>query len=162
MPADRARHEHISPNEARTLLENNVTPAANSYLCLVGTTTQSLLTGVRTLVTFTTEVYDTDSMWAIGDATKIYAARAGLYLIVMRVLYTYHSGTGNVREHLIYKNGIRVDYEKRKGTDKYHHYTWSRIIQMEKDDYLQVYLMQGTGSTLSNNTCYLGIARMAL
>lgn len=52
-----------------------------------------------TYISFTTEVRDDDTMWAVGDPTKIYATRAGWYYCYLQLLWAANA-TG-VRQAVI-------------------------------------------------------------
>jgi hypothetical protein len=58
------------------------TPTASPERCRVtGTLTTASASTTDTAITFTTEVYDTDTMWAVGSPTIFTTTTAGVYLV---------------------------------------------------------------------------------
>lgn len=73
-------------------------------VCVRRTTGQAIPTGGSgTAISWTTEEYDTDSMWAIGDPTKLFATRAGVYVFGGNFQWDGASG-GTYRYEYILKN----------------------------------------------------------
>jgi len=154
---DSVRHLHYTADEARLLVENNITPKENTITCYVYKENQSLADGVRTTMSFSTQLWDTDDMWAIGDPTKIYVNRNGLYLIAAWVTFQSHATMGRYREHLVFINGVRESHlEQRKENDINHWYTFCRSYMFTKGDYAEFKMGHNAGVSL------LGSMRVAI
>ncbi len=70
-------------------------------------TVQAISTSTGTPVSFSTELSDTDSIWAIGDPTKFVAPRAGLYHFTASAGQWEGHATG-WRETYFYLNGTTI------------------------------------------------------
>jgi hypothetical protein len=159
---DIVRHRYFTDDEVKLLIENNVIPEDNAITCRVTEAAQDVDTDSETTITFDTEDWDTDSMWAIGEPSRVYANRNGLYLIHLYVRFAYHATKLTIREHRIYLNGARQPdtYEYRKHNDGYHRYTWARMQSLSRGDYLEVKLIHNAGTTLSCAVEF-GLSRLA-
>lgn len=69
--------EQMWDDYIKTNGNNVITPAS----CEVVRSSQGVASGGTDLCTFTSETWDNDSMWSIGDSSKIYLRTTGVWLV---------------------------------------------------------------------------------
>lgn len=115
-------------------------------------TTQSITTSVATAVSFNTETYDTESYHDnVTNNTRFTMPRTGYYLWTYQ--QNWNGGFGGSNTRIIanlYKNGS-IDHEIFDGATAVTgepSFTWSDVIRLSTNDYLEVDAFQASGGTL--------------
>lgn len=117
--------------------------------CMVRrTSNQSISNGTPNLVTWQTALYDTDSYWSAGDATKILIPVDGLYQIMANV--TFEANATGTRAFVIQVNGDSSDYVLRPRGAATNAGEWafygSTNVILHENDYLEMTVYQNSGA----------------
>lgn len=112
------------------------------------TSNQSIPNNSITTVTWQTAVYDTDSYWSAGDATKISIPADGLYQIMANV--AFEANATGTRAFVIQVNGDSDDYVLRPrgaatNAGEWAFYGATNAI-LHEDDYLEMTAYQNSGA----------------
>lgn len=117
-------------------------------------TTQSIAHNTLTALSFDTEVCDTDTCWAVGDPTKLYARHAGYYLAGGQIVMTLGTYAADVIL-AIRKGG--TNYKAQQGLyatagKDISLNVASGMIWMDEDSYIEIIVrqIQATGSAAVN------------
>ena len=99
-------------------------------------------------VSWNIEVFDTDTMWAIGTPTKMFATQAGKYLINASVAWGHNGSTAGNRYMFINFNGSTVDIasDVRIDTgDNYVQLNTSALWNFTAGQYIELKVYQNSG-----------------
>lgn len=83
--------------------QESLAVSSNQFLELRLAIAQSIANAVFTLISWDTEVIDTDNMWAIGSPTQINIVTAGDWLLTAQAVFAPNATGG--RQVSIHKNG---------------------------------------------------------
>ena len=118
-----------------------------SFLAYKNSDQGSISANTATKITYTAEIYDTDNTFASSRFTP---GVVGKYY-VFAFIYLASTADGNNPEILFYKNGGAVSTEFQvPGATKNIPFSSSTIVELDADDYIEVYARTGT----SNATAY--------
>ena len=114
-----------------------------SFLAYKSSDQGSISAYTATKITYTTELYDTDNTFASSRFTP---GVVGKYY-VFAFIYLASTADGNNPEILFYKNGGAVSTEFQvPGATKNIPFSSSTIVELDADDYIEVYARTGTSS----------------
>jgi len=114
-----------------------------SFLAYKSSDQGSISANTATKITYTTELYDTDNTFASSRFTP---GVVGKYY-VFAFIYLASTADGNNPEILFYKNGGAVSTEFQvPGATKNIPFSSSTMVELDADDYIEVYARTGTSS----------------
>jgi len=114
-----------------------------SFLAYKSSDQTSISSNTATKITYTTEIYDTDSTFASSRFTP---GVVGKYY-VFAFIYLASTVDQNNPEILFYKNGAAVSTEFQvPGATKNIPFSSSTIVELDADDYIEVYAKTATSS----------------
>lgn len=121
---------------------------------------QSISNATWTLITYTTETFDTDGYWSAGSPTKLIIPETGYYLV--GCITKFAANANNEPEIMIYINGSTPATRVTGGTRPTGHsqLNISVVNAYTKNDYLEAKVYQNSGGALNVENSTFWIARL--
>ena len=138
-----------SPTEVARITADGLRPTGAIALHVGMSTTFSVAHNVWTKVPWDTEEFDTVNGYDNTTNYRYTPGIAGYYWITTNIFMAGATNGGSISS--IYKNGSllrRLDSERNDGTFN-NMLTGSTCIYLDEDDYIEIYVYQNSGGTLS-------------
>ena len=139
-----------------------------SKVRVLATTSQEMTTGDHVKVTFSNEIYDTESEFD-STANRFTAKKVGYYLITCQLLLD-RSVDDKYFKLVIYKNGAQEAQSTYRTTGTgAQGINITDILSLATGDYIEIYFYQNTGASIytdsmtgaNGDSCYLAIHKLS-
>ena len=122
-------------------------------------TNQSIPNNTNTAVSFSSSVFDTDTMWSGANPTRLTINTAGLYMFGVNGIMVL-SGVG-IREYSFRVNGLTtIDFTDKLQPDPTY-FSYNYPYELQASDYIEIMIRQTSGAPLDLlagggflNACY--------
>lgn len=112
---------------------------------------QSIAHNTDTDLTFSSVELDTDTMWSSATPTRVYARKAGVYMVSGTAIFDGAGSSGHVRGVEIHKNGVAQSYQRTPPLQAGYSTVVSTatVVKVDVGDYLTLRVIHNQGTSLN-------------